>query len=81
MARKKCHDGIIRRLVLDSQFLYSASEDNTLKIWNKEHLSLVEMLEHHNFVQDIALIKESIITVSYNGEITKKKKTISKISV
>jgi len=39
------------------------------------------MLEHHNFVQDIALIKESIITVSYNGEITKKKKTISKISV
>ncbi len=76
--RKKCHDGIIRRLSIDENFIYSASEDNTLKVWTKENLNFIELYEHRNFVQDIALIEDSIITVSYDGEITKKKKPVGK---
>lgn len=76
LVRKKCHDGIIRRLSIDDNFIYSASEDNTLKVWTKEKLNFIELFEHKNFVQDIALIEDSIISVSYDGEINKKKKPV-----
>ncbi|MDF1698760.1 MAG: 2OG-Fe(II) oxygenase [Saprospiraceae bacterium] len=78
IVRKKCHHGIIRKLALDDTYLYSASEDNSLKIWTKEELNCVDLVEHKNFVQDIALFDDSIITVSYDGEIHKRKKPLIK---
>ena len=70
--RKKCHQGIIRRLILDDNFIYSASEDNKLKIWDKVNFDFIDSYEHKNFVQDITLWGKDIITVSYDGEINKK---------
>lgn len=72
--RKACHNGIIRRLAIDKAFLYSAGEDNVLKIWDKEHFELITTHKHKNFVQDIALLDNAVITVSYDGEIIKNKK-------
>lgn len=67
----KGHEGIIRKLLIYDDCLYSASEDNTLKIWNKDSLEFVTLIQHKNFVQDVTIFEESIITVSYDGEIKK----------
>jgi len=75
--KKKCHDGIIRRIIIDNKFVYTASEDSTLKIWNKENLEFVQSFKSQNFVQDIVLYDESIITVSYDGEILKREKPVN----
>lgn len=74
LQRKKCHDGIIRSLVVDDKYIYSGSEDNTLKIWGKEDLLFVGLHRHKNFVQDICVFKDSVISVSYDGKIKKIKK-------
>ena len=71
---KKCHEGIIRSLKVDEERLYSASEDNTLKIWDKENIEFITLHKHNNFVQDIALCEDCVISVSYDGEIKKNKK-------
>lgn len=76
LERQKIHDGIIRKFAIDENFIYSASEDNTLKIWDKTNLYLIESHIHKNFVQDIALLNEDVITVSYDGEINRKKKPV-----
>ena len=70
---KKCHQGIIRRLTINNEFLYSASEDNTMKVWAIESLEFIKSYQHNNFVQDIVLFDNSVITVSYDGEIRKNK--------
>jgi len=77
ISRKKCHNGIIRRIMIDEQYLYSASEDSTLKIWDKVQLEFVKLFKHRNFVQDIVLLNDSIISVSYDGEIIKHNRPIS----
>jgi WD40 repeat protein len=69
---KKCHNGIIRSLKIDEHLLYSASEDNLVKVWQKDTFDMITSFKHHNFVQDIVLQKESFISVSYDGEIRKK---------
>ncbi len=74
LTKKKCHDGIIRRLAIDQAFLFSAGEDNKLKIWDKETFDLITTHKHKNFVQDIALQDDFVITVSYDGEIIKNRK-------
>lgn len=71
LENKKCHQGIIRRLIIDNDFLYSASEDNTLKIWDRNNLAFIKKFEHKNFIQDVTIFDEAIITVSYDGEIKK----------
>lgn len=71
---KKCHQGIIRRLVIDGDYLYSASEDNTMKVWNVENLDFIKTYAHKNFVQDIVIFDDAVITVSYDGEIRKNEK-------
>lgn len=76
IAMKKCHNGIIRKILIDDNFLYSASEDNTLKVWDGDNLEFIEKFEHKNFVQDIAIFDDSIITVSYDGKIKKNKKPV-----
>lgn len=67
--QEKCHLGIIRRLLVTNKYLYSASEDCTAKIWNKATLKSVETFTHKNFVQDLAIFDDGLITVSYDGEI------------
>lgn len=69
---KKCHDGIIRKMLITSQYLYSASEDNTAKKWTKDELKEVETIHHKNFVQDITFFDGALITVSYDGTIKRK---------
>ena len=63
------HQNIIRRLRVDGQYLYSAGEDNTLKVWKKQSLKRQSSYQHNNFVQDVAVHKDQIFSVSYDGEI------------
>jgi len=72
--RSQCHTGIIRSMVIDEQFLYTASEDNTLKVWDKNTLTPISSFKHQNFVQDIALFDQWVISVSYDGKIRKHAK-------
>ena len=65
----KAHDGIIRSLQIDHDFLYSGGEDNRVKIWDLETAELVDEFEHDNFVQDILVEKDKVISVSYDGRI------------
>ena len=66
----KSHDGIIRCLRFDDEFLYSGGEDNKVKIWDLETAKLVDEFEHDNFVQDILVGEDNVISVSYDGRIT-----------
>jgi len=66
----KAHDGIIRCLQIDEDFLYSGGEDNQVKIWDLESAKLVDEFEHDNFVQDILVHDDSVISVSYDGRIS-----------
>lgn len=65
----KIHTDLIRRLKVYNNFLLSASEDNFLKIHNLGSFELIESFDHKNFVQDLEVINNTIITVSYEGEI------------
>ena len=65
----KAHDGIIRCLRFDEDYLYSGGEDNKVKIWSLETAELVDEFEHDNFVQDILVREGSVISVSYDGRI------------
>ncbi len=71
LKEKKSHTGIVRRLKVENKLLYSTSEDNTLKISEKDSLNLIKEFKHKNFVQDVALFKDYIISVSYDGQILK----------
>jgi len=74
--QKRCHEGIIRCLEIEGDKLYSGSEDNTVKIWRKDNFEFIELFKHNNFVQDIALLEGSMISVSYDGEIRKNRKPL-----
>ena len=67
----KCHNGIIRKLMIDKKTLYSASEDNTVKLWNKYDFKFIKEFKHNNFVQDITIYNHHLISVSYDGQILK----------
>ncbi|CAL2105405.1 WD_REPEATS_REGION domain-containing protein [Tenacibaculum sp. 190524A02b] len=71
VSTKKCHEGIIRKIKVKGDYIYSASEDNTLKIWNRNNFSLIKTIKHKNFVQDFVVYTNSVITVSYDGQIKK----------
>ncbi len=66
---KKCHTGIIRKLLVTEHGLYSASEDNTAKKWEKDTLELLATFQHKNFVQDLVVFSGVLISVSYDGTI------------
>lgn len=68
---KNCHTGIIRKLKVKNNFLYSAGEDNLLQVWNKKQLHFIKSYPHKNFVQDMIITDTSIISASYEGEIKK----------
>ena len=73
--QKKCHTGIIRKILVTKNGLYSASEDSTAKKWKKDTLELLATFQHKNFVQDLATFGGVLITVSYDGTI---KRNLSK---
>lgn len=71
LKRQKAHNGIIRSLKIDDNLLVSTGEDNKAKVWEIHSLSFIEEFTHNNFVQDSLIRNDSIITVSYDGEIKK----------
>ncbi|WP_299619911.1 2OG-Fe(II) oxygenase [uncultured Tenacibaculum sp.] len=67
--KEKIHSGIIRRIKIHKSYLLTASEDNFLKIHNLATLKTVQSYDHKNFVQDLEVLDDKIISVSYEGEI------------
>jgi len=72
--QSQAHRGIIRCLKSDENILYSGAEDNTVIAWNTDTWKKTWSFEHNNFVQDILIEKDSIISVSYDGQILRHKK-------
>ncbi len=68
---EKHHKGIIRKLFIDGDYLYSASEDTMLLIKNKNDFILIKEFQHKNFVQDVVVFEDYYISVSYDGAIVK----------
>jgi WD40 repeat protein len=62
------HQGIIRQIKQKNSLIVSGGEDSKVRIWNKE-LELIKEYQHKNFVQDVIFEKDSIISVSYDGQI------------
>lgn len=58
---------------LEKNFLYSGSDDRTVKIWNLEGLYLVKTIEnaHKKYVMDLFIIEETghLTTCSIDGTI------------
>lgn len=71
---KKCHDGIIRKLVFEKDKLYSVGEDNKLNVWRLKDFKLLYQYSHKNFVQDVVLFESCFFSVSYDGRIVKHEK-------
>ncbi len=69
----RAHKGIIRRIKTTDQYLLTASEDGFVKVWDKGRLKAIAAFQHRNFVQDILPLKDSIISVAYDGQILKNK--------
>ena len=67
------HQGIIRQLKLFNGFLLSGGEDSKVKIWNTVNMKCIQIVEHNNFVQDFIIEKDTLISVSYDGQILKTK--------
>lgn len=71
-----CHNGIIWVIKSDEKYLFTGGEDNKVKIWMKENMILIDEINHKNFVQDLELIGDSILSVSYDGEIIKNRRPL-----
>ncbi len=74
LAEGNCHSGIVRCLKMDGDIIVSGGEDNKVKLWNSTLETLYQEIVHSNFVQDILVKEDSIISISYDGRILRTKK-------
>lgn len=70
---KNCHHGKIWVIKSDRSYIFSGGEDNKVMIWRKRGMKKVKEYGHKNFVQDLILESDKIISVSYDGEIRELK--------
>ena len=68
---KKCHEGIVRCIKTNGNIVVSGGEDNQVKVWSKADFSKINEFTHLNFVQDILIRSNDIISVSYDEQIIK----------
>ncbi|MEM9719175.1 MAG: 2OG-Fe(II) oxygenase [Bacteroidota bacterium] len=66
---QRCHSGKIWTIKCDKQRLVSGGEDNKVIVWEKKRMRKILAYQHKNFVQDLILEQDRIISVSYDGEI------------
>ena len=64
-----CHSDKIWVIKCDENRIVSGGEDNKVMIWNKNSMEKLTEHRHKNFVQDLILEQDRIISVSYDGEI------------
>jgi WD40 repeat protein len=69
--KQAVHLGIIRVLKAYENIIISGSEDRKIKVSKSESLECLKEFEHKNFVQDLLIVEDEIISVSYDGEINK----------
>lgn len=72
----QAHEGIIRCLKIYEHYLISGGEDNQVNVWNVSDfahtlptLSPAQTYSHNNFVQDVLVLGNKLISVSYDGQI------------
>ena len=70
---RKCHIDKIWVIKCDKQRVASGGEDNKVIIWNKRDMKKIKEYYHKNFVQDLILEDDRMISVSYDGEIRELK--------
>lgn len=70
---QQCHKDKIWVIKCSENHIASGGEDNSVMIWKKEGLKKVQEFDHKNFVQDLIWVNDSIISVSYDGEIRELK--------
>ncbi|WP_045112840.1 2OG-Fe(II) oxygenase [Microscilla marina] len=70
------HQGIIRCLKIHQHLLVSGAEDNLVKLWQLTKLveanlgfEPLKTYAHNNFVQDVLLLDQQLVSVSYDGKI------------
>lgn len=70
------HQGIIRCLKIYQNLLISGAEDNQVKVWQLSDLlqanpefEPIKTYAHDNFVQDVLLLNQQLVSVSYDGKI------------
>lgn len=64
------HIGKVTTIKTVANALHSGGEDKAVKSWEKD-LTLLQEHYHLNYVQDLAIIDNHLISVSYDGEIRK----------
>ena len=64
------HKDIVRSILVHKQWIFSCSEDGSIKAIDKERNVVVELYQSEYFIHDIDLVDERLLVASYSGEIS-----------
>lgn len=63
------HKDIIRSIKRYKDFIITASEDNSVKLFNIKNQSIKTLFESDNFIQDVLVLKDRLYTAGFDGRV------------